>query len=624
PRTGPGSSAPAGRPRRGRARALFPDGGDPLARSFLGLCGALAVAPLLTLALHAIPGPLPAWLLIIAADLPSAALIWLLAREQRSWERPQPPPNFPLLIIIVIGVALRLTLLGGAEFQGDEARAMLLAAGVAQGDDGILLTHTKGPVEALLPAGPLILAGAGAEWVARLPFALAGVGLLLAAVAIARAMWPDAARRNTVIAAVAVALLATDGFALGFARIVQYQSVVLLMSAGAFWCCWRFYAGAGRPARYLVSAAALLAVGLLAHYDAAMVAPALAWLVIAGGWRRGWRWREWLLGLGAPALVGGALLASFYVPYVTGASFGATAAYLAGRAGQGKAGGPPFNNLPLYLDIMSFYNAPPLVPILAIAMLVGLCLLPLARGAALPLAIWFAVPFAAEAFLIAEPRTHFYSAHPAAALIIGYAIAKIGSVKSRSPALHFFLRVIAGAAAILWLAASLGYAQLLYLRQFPEYQRTFPAARPAALRAGYGDQLPKAGYFGFPHNDGWKAAAELYRTGVIAGSYDTNQNRWLAGWYLRGAPRCADTPDYYLIAEAEATRYFPPGYSLLGEVTVGPARALAIYSRAAVSGPPQIFSGERLAAAFDARPVEPFPAAGTLADTPRAECDGQQ
>ena len=498
---------------------------------------------------------------------------------------------------------------------------------MAQGDDGILLTHTKGPIEALLPAGPLILAGAGAEWVARLPFALAGIGLLLGIMAIVRAIWPDSARRSSIIAVVSIALLASDGFALGFSRIVQYQSVVLLMSAGAFWCCWRFYAGAEQPARYLVSAAALLAMGLLAHYDAAMVAPALAWLVIAGGWRRGWRWREWLRGLGIPALLGAALLTSFYLPYVTSASFGATAEYLAGRTGHGDAGGPPFNNVPLYLSISSFYNAPPLVPILAVALFASFCLLIFARAtltpspsplqgegrsqphnATYPLALWFAVPFVAESFLIAEPRTHFYSAHPAAALIIGYGIAWLAG---KVPSVNIPLRL----GGILWLAVSLSYAQLLYLRPFPEYQRSFPAARPAIMRASYGDKLPEAGYFGFPHSDGWKAVAEFYRAGVIAGSYDTNQNRWLVGWYLRNAPRCATNPDYYLIANAEATRYFPPGYHLFGEVTLGPTRTLAIYSRVPVAGSPQIFSGEELATAFDARPVEPFPAAAILADS---------
>ena len=130
-------------------------------------------------------------------------------------------------------------------------------------------------------------------------------------------------------------------------------------------------------------------------------------------------------------------------------------------------------------------------------------------------------------------------------------------------------------------------AFLLYLRQFPEYQRSFPAARPGLLRASYGDELPEAGYFGFPHRDGWKAVAELYRAGALQGSYDTNQNRWLAGWYLGGlASQCKGAPDLYLIAEAEPTVYFPPGYHLVAEVLAGPARAIAVYGRAPAPGGP--------------------------------------
>ncbi|NTW01073.1 MAG: glycosyltransferase family 39 protein [Oscillochloris sp.] len=623
------------------ARLLFPEEDDLLTQGFLGLCGGLTVAPLLILALQTIPGPLPAWLLLLTANILSAVMIWLHTRRagpQPTARSPQPSPSRrlpPAAYLLLIALALRLTLLGGAEFQGDEARAMLLAAGVAQGEDSILLKHTKGPVEALLPAGPLILAGSDSEWGARLPFTLAGFGLLIGVMVLARELfaandkqrapkgrWPTIIGEWPMIATVAVGLLTTDGFALGFARIVQYQSIVLLTSAGAFWACWRFYAGGTHPMRYLVSAAVLFAVGLLAHYDAGMVAPALAWLVLAGGWRRGWRWREWLGGLIVPVLVGGALLASFYIPYVTSESFGAVTKYLSWRVNQGNAAGPIFNNLPLYLKILSFYNAPQLVPIMAVALVAAICLLPFASGSARALAIWFAAPFIAESFLIADPRTHFYSAHPAAALLIGYAVAALVSVLKRGRvSLPTPLRLGAAALGVLWLSVSLSYAQLLYLRQFPEYQRAFPDARPDILRASYGERLPRAGYFGFPHSDGWKAAAELYRSGIISGSYNTNQNHWLAGWYMRDAPRCMDSPDYYLIAEGETvTRDYPAGYNLLGEVEVGPRRALAIYSRTPVTGPPQIFQIEDSAAEFNARPVESFPAAQILADTEAAAC----
>ncbi len=689
------------------AWALFPEQRSPVTLAFVGLCGALSVAPLLLLALHALPGPLPAWLLLVAADGLSVAMGWTVGRETVGvWTTNDANGVWTtndtndakganakgavrtgvglLRVALLVALGLRLWHLGGAEFQGDEARAMLLAAAVAHGDDALLLTHTKGPVEVLLPAGPLALVGTGAEWVARLPFALASIGLLLGALALLRALTTDDGRRTTddgrpppirlsaigyrLSAITAISLLAVDGFAVGFGRIVQYQSIVMLMMTGAFWCCWRFYAGAPQAGRQLVAAAALLAVGLLAHYDAVMVVPALAWLVVAGGLRRGWRAGQWLRGLAAPVAVGGVLLASFFVPYLLGPSFASTAAYLAGRAGEGDAGGPPFNNLPLYLDILAFYNAPSLVPLLVLCVLgavaallvrqvrprplgiglavalglaalaqwlapqlyglpggaswaglafgvplLGLCLAPAVPAHVRGVALWFAAALCAEAFLIAEPRTHFYTAHVPAALLVGLAIAHL-PVGRRSS-------VVGRLAATALLVGGGLYGQLVFLRQFPEYQRVFPAARPELLRARYGDTLPEAGYFGFPHRDGWKVASELFRAGALQGSYDTNQNRWLAGWYLQGlATQCKGQPALYLIAEAEASVYYPPERSLEAVVLADTVRAMAIYGAAEPEGGAPSYSLEELAAAFDARAVPDFPVAALLTEE-AARCE---
>ena len=54
----------------------------------------------------------------------------------------------------------------------------------------------------------------------------------------------------------------------------------------------------------------------MGHYDYVAVVPALAWLVLAGGWRRGWRSAQWIRALGVPLLVGAGLLACFYLPFV--------------------------------------------------------------------------------------------------------------------------------------------------------------------------------------------------------------------------------------------------------------------------------------------------------------------
>ncbi|NTU86316.1 MAG: hypothetical protein HGA45_44475, partial [Chloroflexales bacterium] len=250
--------------------------------------------------------------------------------------------------------------------------------------------------------------------------------------------------------------------------------------------------------------------------------------------------------------------------------------------------------------------------------LVGLCAMPGVPAAARATAIWFAAAACANAFLIAEPRTHFYAAHVPAALLVGLALQSAERSSAERKAIA--ARAVSALAALALVGGGL-YGQLVYLRQLPEYQRWFPAARPAWLAGPYGDALPEAGYFGFPHRDGWKAAAELFRAGELRGSYDTNQNRWLAGWYLAGQARhCKGQPDLYLIAEGEPSAYFPPGYHLVAEVTVGPGRAMAIYGREAPAGGKHSYALEDLAAAYDARRAEPLPVAALLYEEP-ARCE---
>ena len=247
---------------------------DVLTRIFLGLCGGLVLPVPLLLALQALPGPLHGWWVLLASDGLSLALAWLLLHQRVdvSVEARSHPRGVMLVlgVIILIGAVLRLRFLGSAEFQGDEARALLMAVGAFYGQDGILLLHTKGPLEILLPLGPLVITGQINEWVARLPFALAGIGSILGSYVLAHTLGSNLDHRpntSAYIGLVAATIVALDGLLIAFSRIVQYQSVLVLLMLGSLWCCWRFYAGAIQHQRYLVSAAVLAAVGLLAHYD---------------------------------------------------------------------------------------------------------------------------------------------------------------------------------------------------------------------------------------------------------------------------------------------------------------------------------------------------------------------
>lgn len=649
------------------ALLLFEHERDPLLLGFLALCGAITLQVPLLLGLHALPGPLTWPLVLASCDAVFVLVGWQLLRRQPG--PAAPPASQPhwavvaLAGILLLGAALRLLFLGSAELQGDEARALLMGLDAVNGTPDILLLHSKGPVEALLPVGLLALLGNTNEWVARLPFALAGIGVPLGAYLLAREMFGGEARDRRIgelAGLAAAAILALDGFLIAFARIVQYQNILVLLTLGALWCCWRFYSGAVRPQLYLISAAALVAVGLLAHYDGVFALPALAWLVIAGGRRRGWRAVGWARGLAAPVLVGSVLLLSFYVPFVLHPYFGHTLQYLEVRTGKSTGSDRFVNNLVEYYRRATFYNTTYQINALGAALglgllawiarhvrpralgwaLAGLLLLgagllaldparfalpggnwaivalglpllalALARNTPPPLralALWFAAAFIAEAFLIANPMTHFYTIDAAAALLVGRALAELVAWL-RERGLPWLLAPLGLLGAALALLAA-PYLYIVFVRQSPEYRLVFPAARPAIYQAIYGDQLPtKGGYFGFPHQAGWKVIGELYRQGILQGDFESNEDFLITHWYTRKAPRCDKSPDYYILARRPVDAGKVPQdtiareYHVFGTVLVGGAEALDIYQRGAVAAPARTFELRDFAGAFERR-----------------------
>jgi hypothetical protein len=669
---------------------------------FLGACGGVLLYPLLLLLLQALPGALPAWLLLLCCDGLTLLFSGLLLPHCKEQPSPCSMLHAPcsmlhapcsLLLVVLLGALLRFPFLGTSEFEGDEARAMLMAVGVMHGQDDILLLHKKGPMEIVLPPGPMVLTGEVNEWTARLPFALASTAMLLGVAVLAHTMraGPHTKGQSTQKAAqekypstilhapcsmlhfFPAALLAVDGFLVAYGRIVQYQSVVVLMMVGAVWCGWRFYHAPAQAQRYLTAAAVMAAVGLLAHYDYMFVLPVLAWLVLAGGIRAGWRGREWIHALALPVLIGGGLLLSFYLPFVLHENFQGTLAYLGQRTGED--GALLSNNLPGYHTIATFYNTTyqinGLGSVLAAALLVWLVIYVRPRLAgwllaiwwlagvlvlvfaadwlqvtdtlnvaivvfALPLAalilspatplslrvllLWFAPPFLAESFLISDPRTHFYTMDTAAALLIGLALAQFVAWLHSRPRLAWVrIPLAAGGAGLLTLATV--YMVLVFVRQMPEYKRTFPAARPDIYRASYGDDLPGGGHYGHPHRDGWKAIGELYAQGVLQGTYYSNQMERISGWYTRGAFRCSQQPDYYFLgtwAAGESDMAIPvhtirKTYDYLGCVLVDHRNMMDVYSRQPQTDAPQVLHLAEYVRSFDNRPLRPFPIQQPLA-----------
>jgi 4-amino-4-deoxy-L-arabinose transferase-like glycosyltransferase len=566
---------------------------------------------------------------------------------------PPPPAEQPatarrarsivLAVALLVGLAgfFRLRFLGYSELQGDEARAMLMARQIAAtGDLEVLLLHKKGPLEVLLPL-MTVLAGHLGEGAARLPFALAGLLGVLAGFGLGRRLW------NPRAGFLAALILAIDGYLIAFARIVQYQSVVFLLSVLAVWCAVRFHQGAGSDRRDLALAGLCLGLGSWAHYEMIFALPPVAWLVLARGWRERWPADAWLRRLALPVGLMIGVVALFYLPFIRHPHFAETSAYITERR---IGGGLLYNMLGDYFSRASFYNASYYVLFMAAALVAVLsarliqAFRRLGRGLAaawwlalgalivrpedfrigpdgpslallvfLPVLVallasrrierewrvmllWFAGPFLVASFLTQKPHTHFYTMVPAWALLVGWGLDRgLGRLEGRIGP-----RAARGGAAVVGgvlLAVFAWHQYAVFIRHSPEHKRVYPEARLQGYWTPYGDELPRGGYFGFPYRAGWNEVRRLFADGTLAGDYDSNEEPLITGWYTEGAVRCAERPRYYLVAWRPQDAVEIPedviekDYHLCAVVQVGGLDKLWVYDREPVRGPVQVIDG---------------------------------
>lgn len=611
---------------------------------------------LLMLALQYLPGPVATWQTLLAFDgvtLLLWLLLWRQADQPTAWLTTEVALSVPTVVggpikwgrgwvvagglaLLLIGGFFRVSNLGYAEFQGDEARAALRAAAVVQGYDDVLLIHKKGPTEILLPTVIYSLTGHLSETTARLPFALANLAALFA-------IWLLGWRLVGPLGGWAAAfLLAFDGYFIGFSHIVQYQSIVILVSALVVLIAYRLVRRPEAIARYLLLAAILLATGLLSHYEAAQAAVPVGFLLLALLWQQPRQWLRLLVAAIPAVVVGGLLLAAFYVPFVLHPNFQATYTYLVDR----RVGGAfPYNNLADFFLRSTVYNST-----YAVLLLIGLAVSallwayyrylprPLSYGMSglvlltlglaffwrtdgftlgttdlmvvpfvvalllvwlLPrlsveerlLWLWFGAPLLVGFFLTEKPRTHIYIFFTAWALLAGMVIAQgWRSLLRRAGATVAIGAGLATAAAATVVFG--GYAYWYFVHSEVEVLHTWQTNRPAGYWTPYSEPDNKA-IFGFPLANGWKVVGALYAEGVMQGDYETNEKEaWVPAWYTRGQKRCQRTAQWFFQIDNlepfdEGDRLYMEhilrqGFEKWGKVVINGAERMIIYQRTGV------------------------------------------
>jgi len=640
-------------------RGAYPAPAERVAYS-VGLGYVLYILALLGVTM--LPGPLVGWQVIAALTLLWVALGVGWGHSQRAPAQPLPAPETDvawgrwgwggLAVVVAVGALLRLPNLGYADFQGDEARAMLRASEILQGYGSALLIHKKGPVEILLPAGLYAVQGAITEAQARLPFALANLLGLLAIYTLGR-QWV-----GPVGGAAAALLLAVDGYLIGFARIVQYQSVVFALSVVVLLALWR-QARADRPRPAYLLIAGLAGVGgLFAHYEAAWVlipGVYLLWHYGArtGDWRGLWHALRW------PALLTVGLLLAFFLPFVLDQRWERTTRDLFGnRIGTTF----PYNNLTDFWERTTIYSSTYYVGLLLLGALASQALAALrvwpragwlvvgltAAGLGMTLArptwlviggeehtwlffavavaatllasrlsvgaraawLWFGLPMILSLFFVAKPNSHVYGFFFGWALVTGIA-AQAGwqALAARWGALRAAWLALPVTAALLLLLGN--YARQMFTRSDVEVLRAWTTNRPAGYWTTY--DLPTRGsLFGFPYKNGWKVIGALYADGTLDAPFDSNETSRVGEWYGRGLYVCPPDAAYYMlpttlqpdeqledaerVAELAANGFHP-----WGVVTVGGDPRLQIFHRGPSSGPLRVFAEEEYAPRFDAQ-----------------------
>lgn len=551
-----------------------------------------------TLMLHYLPGSLTRTLVLVFYNALNLLLVALFRRRRSDATsaicKTSRYHTWLLPALLLVAAFLRFGNLGYSEFQGDESRAALMAAGVVRGQEEILFLHKKGPVEILIPAVFYALDGTLDELTARLPFALANVTAIATMYLLVRRLFP----RQALAAPIAAGLLAVDGYLTAFGRLLQYQSVVFLMIALAAWsaCVWR----ERKCPALIVLAALFLAVGALAHYEALLAAPFVAWTFWDRGWREGWSVRQWIRQALVPIAIAALVLGAFYAPFVRHPHFAETAEYITERR---IGGGLLYNQLYEFFYRATFYNSVYYIIFLLLGMslfvmdrlwmvlrsfglVVGVVLFAgMAAVAAFPQAfvagdlnlavvpfaatlfllivlprvdsevratlLWFSVPCLIALFLMEKPKTHVYTMFPAGTTLVGLTLSRIITGFDRRVGWWLKAAWVRRAGLLLVgvavLAAFGTYITIVFVRHTPDFRRGYPDTRPAFYPTFYGKKSPKGGGFGFPHRGGWKAVGALYAQGVLQGSYSANEESITTSWYVRGVPWCRNAADHYFI-----------------------------------------------------------------------------
>ncbi len=442
----------------------------------------------------------------------------------------------PIVFFVIFTLWLRLVNLGYSDYQGDEIKALYLPDS-GQSLSDYLFEQRKGPTQFMATyLIYLVHPTYSNQFMTRLPFALVGS---LAIFVFYRFVELNYGKKMALYASL---FLTINGLFVGLMRIVQYQPFVILFSVLALYAFslalnferWK------NTGIYLGVVAWVLAI--LTHYDGVFIAPYAAYLIVR--WYR--KYSEVAAGkklkhLILAGLVGGILLASFYIPFLLSVSDSTLEYWINRTAGELESG------IPSSIFTFQLYN--PLLGIYIYAVLGLLSLLKIRTT--YPLVLWFLFPWVVlEVFLI-DPGTHIYAYILPASILAAFGVLVIEA---------FFVRLLGerygmslttfGMSAVILLLFSISH--FIFVDHTPEYP--WEERRLLFWTIGKPKNEYRIWAFGFPYYRHWEAIGDFVTSTENNGYYSTNENKSIASHFVPNIFSIEDSGYYIHIHHPQSLR----------------------------------------------------------------------
>lgn len=214
------------------------------------------------------------------------------------------------VLILILSTFFRFVKLGYSEFQGDEIEAQSYIFYDGSFKD-YLLSRSKGPGQFIVTYLTHLKDLKYIELITRLPFAIAGASALIFLYLLAKELFGKR------VAFVTLLFAGFSGLLIAFARIAQYQSVVLLFSCVAFYLVYLYFKRWN--SNTIILCGLISGISFLFHYDSlAFIFPLIMCLVLTKNYKG-------LLYFLIPFILTSSV---FYIPFVLNSDFKDSANYL--------------------------------------------------------------------------------------------------------------------------------------------------------------------------------------------------------------------------------------------------------------------------------------------------------